>query len=144
VHIPETNKNSLAGNYTSYFIAFLSGGVITLIILLCLEYYAKMMLGMSAGPVRPPPMPDWVVNSIICGYFFISAFGVFKPNTLFELRFWAAVSHILLLTIFVAAICSKHSGILVIYIFVYYSPWVITWAYLLKKAKEDCGRKHTQ
>lgn len=123
--------------------AFIIGGIITLLILLLLHAFAQAIGGMSAGSGSPPSPGDAVLISMICGYFFASAVGVFVSRSKSVLWVWAAFAHALLLvtylTIFIAAKNADQEGYkwpsqaatLAGVMALYFAPWVTAWAVIL-------------
>jgi hypothetical protein len=135
----------------SFSTAFVVGGIITLLILLALQGFAQAEAGMSAVSVSAEGPSDSAIIFVICGYFFLSAFGIAVSKTKSALWLWAALVHALLVIDYIMMLLSVKSGDpdghkwlseageLMIIMTVYFAPWLILWRIILlsKKRKEN-------
>jgi hypothetical protein len=132
-------------NRTSLPVAFVVGGIFTLLILMTLRGFAQSLAGMSVGSVPSSSQSDSLTIALMCGYFLGSAFGISASKTKHALWFWAVLVHALLLIayamLFASAKSSDPDGYkwpgkvtkLAIGMAVYFSPWLIAWGVILSR-----------
>jgi hypothetical protein len=123
--------------------AFVIGGIITLFVLLLLHSFGQAEAGISASSVSPESPSDSVIISMLCGYFFISAFGLVVSKAKSALWFWAVLAHALLVIVYVVIFASTKTNDsdgykwptevfqLAMVMAVYFLPWLILWAVVL-------------
>ena len=129
--------------------AFVIGGIVSLLILLALEGFAQGEAGMSAGSVSPSSPPDPIIIFVLCGYFFVSAFGISTSNSKSALRIWAVAAHTLLVIDYVMTFISlkdgdpegykwpSEVGEIAMIMAVYFLPWLIVWGIILSSIKRE-------
>ena len=124
--------------------AFLAGGILTLLVLLGLQAFAKAIGGMSAGVGASSDSSDKITTLLICSYFFVSAFGLFISKTKRALWVWAIAAHTTVLIAYAIVFFSTKNndtdgytwrGVatkLAVIMVVYFSPWLLLWLRVLK------------
>lgn len=123
--------------------AFAIGGIVTLLILLFLSGFGQAEAGMSAGSVSSQSPSDSAMIFLICGYFFVSAFGIMISKSPSVLWLWAVLAHALLFIAYVMIFIStkKADGYkwlseaieIAIIMAVYFLPWLIVWGIILSR-----------
>jgi hypothetical protein len=101
------------------------------------------MARMSAGSVSQPSPPDSAIIFVLCGYFFVSAVGIFTSESKSVLRIWAIIAYALLVVDYIMVVISakngdleghtwpSEAGKLAIIMVVYFLPWSIAWGIIL-------------
>ena len=129
--------------------AFVIGGIVSLLILLALEGFAQGEAGMSAGSVSPSSPPDPIIIFVLCGYFFVSAFGISTSKSKSALRIWAIAAHALLVIDYVMIFISVKNGDpegykwpsevieIAIIMAIYFLPWLIVWGIILSSKRRE-------
>jgi len=123
--------------------AFVAGGIVTFLISLVVCGFGQAQAGMSAGPTQSNGPSDFITISMICGFFFVSAYGIAVSKTKSGLWFWAILGHALLAIDYIMLALSmkrndpdgyewpSQARNLAIIMAVYFAPWVFIWTMIL-------------
>lgn len=126
-----------------FSVAFVVGGMFTLLLMLIAHGFGEAGAGMSVGPVSPSGPPDLLLIALGCSYFFGSAFGIYVVRAKSALWIWAFAVHILIIIGWGIIFVSKKNGdpdgykwpdemlTLSVVMMLYFLPWVAAWGSIL-------------
>lgn len=121
------------------------GGAVTVCLLLICKSLSSWQVGMGDGGPSEETSNDSSTIALIAGHFIVSAVGLSISQYKFHLWIWAVLAHALILIAYFLILidAKKHDRdgynwpremkTLAAIMIVYFSPWLITWGFILSK-----------
>jgi hypothetical protein len=127
-------------------LAFVAGGIFTWVVLAGLQGFGSAQAGMGDGAGSGRSSGEGMIPYMATLYFIMSAVGVVACRKRDSLFVVAGVAHSFLLLAFLA-LCSEGlgsgsgnilPGLVLVFVLtlVFFSPWLLIWAYFLFRRKE--------